>query len=286
MTMPHRQDFLPTTGQDLQERGWGRPDFILVTGDAYVDHPSFGAALISRLLEADGYRVAILAQPDSMDPESFRIFGRPRLAFLVTAGNLDSMVANYTVNCKFRKNDAYSPGGRGGARPDRACLVYTNLIRRAYKKVPVILGGLEASLRRLTHYDYWSDRLRRSILDSSKQDMVRLVRTIAEKVIHVEVRSREKPILRAVEKAIHAAVQSEEYRVRVNPEDMSVVTENKPLFLASISGLQNIVIESDEEISRGGCVVESDQGKVDGTIETQLEKIQEQLDAEIASEDA
>lgn len=127
--------------------------------------------------------------------------------------------------------------------------------------------------------------LRRSILDSSKQDMVRLVRTIVEKVIHVEVRSREKPILRAVEKAIHAAVQSEEYRVRVNPEDMSVVTENKPLFLASISGLQNIVIESDEEISRGGCVVESDQGKVDGTIETQLEKIQEQLDAEIASED-
>lgn len=127
--------------------------------------------------------------------------------------------------------------------------------------------------------------LRRSILDSSKQDMVRLVRTIAEKVIHVEVRSREKPILRAVEKAIHAAVQSEEYRVRVNPEDMSLVTENKPLFLASISGLQNIVIESDEEISRGGCVVESDQGKVDGTIETQLEKIQEQLDARIASED-
>lgn len=127
--------------------------------------------------------------------------------------------------------------------------------------------------------------LRRSILDSSKQDMVRLVRTIAEKVIHVEVRSREKPILRAVEKAIHAAVQSEEYRVRVNPEDMSVVTDNKPLFLASISGLQNIVIESDQEISRGGCVVESDQGKVDGTIETQLEKIQEQLDADIASED-
>ena len=172
MTMAHRQDFLPTTGQDLQERGWDRPDFILVTGDAYVDHPSFGAALISRLLEAEGYRVAILAQPDYMDPESFRIFGRPRLAFLVTAGNLDSMVANYTVNCKFRKNDAYSPGGRGGARPDRACLVYTNIIRRAYKKVPVILGGLEASLRRLNHYDYWSDRLRRSILVDSKADML------------------------------------------------------------------------------------------------------------------
>jgi flagellar assembly protein FliH len=115
--------------------------------------------------------------------------------------------------------------------------------------------------------------------------MVRLVRTIAEKVIHVEVRSRERPILRAVERAIHASVQSEEYRVRVNPEDMSVVTENKPLFLASISGLQNIVIESDQEISRGGCVVESDQGKVDGTIETQLEQIQEQLYSDIASED-
>ena len=128
--------------------------------------------------------------------------------------------------------------------------------------------------------------LRRSILGSSKQDMVRLVRTIAEKVIHVEVHSREKPILRAVEKAIHAAVQSEEYRVRVNPDDLYVVRENKPLFLSSISGLKDIVVEQDEDISRGGCVVESDQGKVDGTIETQLERIQEQLEAEIASEDS
>ncbi len=183
----HRQDFLPTTEQDIKDRGWDRPDFIMVTGDAYVDHPSFGATVISRLLEAEGYKVAVLAQPDYRDKEAFRIFGRPRLAFLVTAGNLDSMVANYTVNCKFRRNDAYSPGGLGGARPDRACLVYTNIIRRAYKKVPVIMGGLEASLRRLNHYDYWSDRLRRSILVDSKADM--LVYGMGERTI-LEIAAR------------------------------------------------------------------------------------------------
>ena len=177
----NRKDFIPTTIEDINARGWDRPDFILVTGDAYVDHPSFGAAVIARVLEAEGYRIAVLAQPDYTDQEAFRVFGRPRLAFLVTGGNLDSMVSNYTVNCKFRKKDVYSPGGVGGFRPDRATLVYTNIIRRAYKKVPVILGGLEASLRRLNHYDYWSDKLRRSILVDSKADM--LVYGMGEKSI-------------------------------------------------------------------------------------------------------
>ena len=172
MKISSREVFLPTTEKDIKTRNWDRPDFILVTGDAYVDHPSFGAAVIARVLEAEGYRVAVLAQPDYTDKTAFQIFGRPRLAFLVTGGNLDSMVSNYTVNKKFRKNDVYSPGGIGGKRPDRANLVYTSTIRQAFKKVPVILGGLEASLRRLTHYDYWSNKLRRSILVDSKADML------------------------------------------------------------------------------------------------------------------
>ncbi|MFW5958247.1 MAG: YgiQ family radical SAM protein [Desulfosalsimonas sp.] len=168
----NRKDFLPTTQKDINDRKWDRPDFILVTGDAYVDHPSFGAAVIARVLEAEGYRIAVLAQPDYNDKEAFQIFGRPRLAFLVTGGNLDSMVSNYTVNLKFRKYDVYSPGGAGGARPDRATLVYTSAIRRAFKKIPVILGGMEASLRRLSHFDYWSNKVRRSILVDSKADMI------------------------------------------------------------------------------------------------------------------
>ena len=176
-----RRDFLPTSIEDIKERNWDRPDFVLVTGDAYVDHPSFGAAIIARVLQAEGYKVAVLAQPDYTDKNAFQIFGRPRLAFLVSGGNLDSMVSNYTVHCKFRKRDVYSPGGVGGARPDRASLVYTNIIRRAYKKVPVILGGLEASLRRLSHYDYWSDKLRRSVLVDSKADL--LVYGMGEKTI-------------------------------------------------------------------------------------------------------
>ncbi|MBS3810158.1 MAG: YgiQ family radical SAM protein, partial [Desulfobacterales bacterium] len=176
-----RRDFFPTTITDIKYRNWDRPDFILVSGDAYVDHPSFGAAVIARVLEAEGYRVAILSQPDYTSQDAFQVFGRPRLAFLVTAGNLDSMVSNYTVHCRFRKNDVYSPGGVGGARPDRATLVYTGIIRRAYKKIPVILGGLEASLRRLSHYDYWSDKLRRSVLVDSKADM--LVYGMGEKTI-------------------------------------------------------------------------------------------------------
>ena len=154
------------------ERGWDRVDFAYVIGDAYVDHPSFGHAVISRVLESHGYRVGIISQPDWKDPESIQVFGEPRLGFLVSAGNMDSMVNHYSVSKKHRKTDAYTPGGEMGKRPDYACVVYGNLIRRTYKKTPVILGGIEASLRRLAHYDYWSDRLKRSILLDSGADII------------------------------------------------------------------------------------------------------------------
>ncbi len=153
-------------------RGWEICDFILVTGDAYVDHPSYGAAVISRVLESDGYRVGIIAQPKWDSPDGFMKLGKPGLAFLVTAGNMDSMVNKYTVAGKVRKKDAYSPGGVSDLRPDRASIVYTSRIKQAYKGVPVILGGIEASLRRLGHYDYWSDKVRKSILMDSKADML------------------------------------------------------------------------------------------------------------------
>ncbi|MBE6536192.1 MAG: YgiQ family radical SAM protein [Ruminococcaceae bacterium] len=164
--------FLPITKAEMNERGWDRPDFVYVTGDAYVDHPSFGVSLISRVLEADGFRVAILSQPDYKSCDSFREFGKPRLGFLVTAGNIDSMVAHYTAAKKKRTYDYYSPGGKAGLRPDRATIVYCNRIREAYGDVPIIIGGLEASLRRFAHYDYWSDTIRRSILIDSRADIL------------------------------------------------------------------------------------------------------------------
>ncbi|MBO5682645.1 MAG: YgiQ family radical SAM protein, partial [Clostridia bacterium] len=164
--------FLPINAADVAERGWDRPDFVYVTGDAYVDHPSFGVSIISRVLEAAGFRVAILSQPDYKSCDAFREFGRPRLGFLVTAGNIDSMVAHYTVAKKKRTYDYYSPGGKAGLRPDRATIVYCNRIREAYGDVPIIIGGLEASLRRFAHYDYWSDKIRRSILVDSRADIL------------------------------------------------------------------------------------------------------------------
>ena len=156
----------------MERRGWGAVDFAYVCGDAYVDHPSFGCAIIARLLEANGYRVGIIAQPDWRNPASVAVFGEPRLGFLVSAGNMDSLVNHFTVAKKRRRFDAYSPGGAVGLRPDRACIVYGNLIRRTFKKTPIILGGIEASLRRLAHYDYWSDSLRRSVLMDSGADIV------------------------------------------------------------------------------------------------------------------
>lgn len=164
--------FLPITKQDMRERGWTQPDFVYVTGDAYVDHPSFGVAIISRILESRGYKVAIISQPDWKKKESIQVFGRPRLGFLVTAGNMDSMVNHYSVSKKRRKKDAYTPGGVAGKRPDYAVVVYCNLIRQTYKDVPILIGGIEASLRRLAHYDYWSNKVKRSILLDSQADLL------------------------------------------------------------------------------------------------------------------
>ena len=165
-------DFLPLTRAQMDARGWDAPDFVYVTGDAYVDHPSFGVAIISRVLENAGYRVAILSQPDYKSKDAFRTFGRPKLGFLVTAGNIDSMVAHYTAAKKKRSKDYYSAGAVAGRRPDRATIVYCNRIREAYGDVPIILGGLEASLRRFAHYDYWDNRVRRSVLVDSRADIL------------------------------------------------------------------------------------------------------------------
>ena len=156
----------------MEKLGWERPDFVYVIGDAYVDHSSFGPAVISRVLESRGYKVAVIPQPDWKRDDSIAVFGEPRLAFLVSSGNMDSMVNHYTAAKKKRSFDAYSPGGKAGLRPDRAVTVYGNLIRRTYKHTPVILGGIEASLRRLAHYDYWSDKVRRSVLLDSGADLI------------------------------------------------------------------------------------------------------------------
>lgn len=166
------QDFLPVTKKEMQQRGWDQVDFVYLTGDAYVDHPSFGAAIISRLLESRGYRVGIIPQPDWRKKESVQVFGAPRLGFLVSAGNMDSMVNHYTVSRKHRQKDSYSPGGEMGLRPDMPTVVYSNLIRQTYKHTPIILGGIEASLRRLAHYDYWENKVRRSVLLDSGADLI------------------------------------------------------------------------------------------------------------------
>lgn len=164
--------FLPISKEEMDERGIAQLDFVYITGDAYVDHPSFGTAIISRVLESHGYTVGVIAQPDWKDEKSVTVLGRPRLAFLVSAGNMDSMVNHYFVSKKRRPNDAYTPGGEAGKRPDHAVAVYGNLIRRSYKDVPVIIGGVEASLRRLAHYDYWTDSLKRSVLLDSQADLI------------------------------------------------------------------------------------------------------------------
>ncbi|MBU5464527.1 YgiQ family radical SAM protein [Anaerotignum sp. MSJ-24] len=164
--------FLPVNKKEMLARGWDKPDFVYVCGDAYVDHSSFGAAIICRMLEHYGYKVCMLPQPDWHSTEDFMKFGEPRLAFLVSAGNIDSMVNHYTVAKKRRSKDVYSPGGEGGHRPDRATIVYCNKIREAYGKVPIVIGGIEASLRRLSHYDYWDNKVRRSILLDSGADLL------------------------------------------------------------------------------------------------------------------
>ena len=164
--------FLPVTAADMMTRGWEQPDFVLITGNAYVDHPSFGHAIIIRVLESHGYKVAVLAQPDWTNSENFKRFGRPRLGFLITSGNVDSMVNHFSVFKQRRRGDSYSPGGATGKRPDRAVIVYSNCARAAYKDVPLIIGGIEGSLRRFAHYDYWDDKVRRSILLDAKADLI------------------------------------------------------------------------------------------------------------------
>ena len=164
--------FLPISKQEMEERGITQLDFVYVIGDAYVDHPSFGHAIISRVLEANGYTVGIISQPDWKKKESIDVFGEPRLGFLVMGGNMDSMVNHYSVSKKSRNMDAFTPGGLAGKRPDYATVVYCNLIRQTYKKTPVIIGGIEASLRRLAHYDYWSNKVKRSILLDSGADLL------------------------------------------------------------------------------------------------------------------
>jgi len=173
--------YLPINREDILERGWERPDFIMISGDAYVDHPSFGAAIIGRQLEAYGFKVGIIAQPDWKNINEFHKLGRPGLGFFITAGNIDSMVNHYTVAKKKRKTDAYSPGGRTGLRPDRATVTYTRMIKKAYPELPVILGGIEASLRRMGHYDYWNDKVFPSILLDSGADL--LIYGMGEKTV-------------------------------------------------------------------------------------------------------
>ena len=179
--------FLPVTADEIAERGWDQPDVVLVSGDAYVDHPSFAAGLLGRVLESHGFSVAILPQPDWRSADAWRALGRPRLFYAVSGGNMDSMINHYTANRKRRNDDAYSPGGRIGMRPDRPTPIYAQRCREAFKGVPVVIGGVEASLRRIAHFDYWSQTVRPSMLVSSKADL--LVHGMGERPI-VEVARR------------------------------------------------------------------------------------------------
>ena len=177
--------FLPVTLDECHARGWDAPDFVYVCGDAYVDHPSFGLAIISRILEKAGYRVAMLCLPPWQDVSAFKQFGKPRLGFLVSAGVIDSMVNHYTVAKKRRHDDAYAPGGKGFMRPDRATIVYCNRIRQAYRDVPILIGGVEASLRRFSHYDYWDDKVRRLHANEAPVHFFKqLVRTLLPVAVH------------------------------------------------------------------------------------------------------
>ncbi len=180
-------NFLPISVDDCKKRGWSSVDFVYITGDAYVDHPSFGVSIISRVLENAGYKIAILSQPNWHNDSDFKQFGTPKLGFLITSGNIDSMVAHYTASKKKRHDDAYTAGGKAGKRPDRAVTVYSNIVRRLYPDSPIILGGLEASLRRFAHYDYWADEIKPSVLIDSKADL--LIYGMGEKQI-VEIADR------------------------------------------------------------------------------------------------
>ena len=204
--------FLPMSRAEMEALGWDACDVIIVTGDAYVDHPSFGMAVIGRVLEAQGFRVGIIAQPDWQSAEPFKALGAPTLFFGVAAGNMDSMINRYTADRKIRSDDAYTPGGEGGRRPDRASLVYANRCKEAYPEVPIVLGGIEASLRRIAHYDYWQDKVRRSILVDAKADLL-LYGNAERAIVEVAHRlARREPIERITD------VRGTAFMVRGQPE--------------------------------------------------------------------
>ena len=252
--------FLPIDRAEMTARGWDAPDFVYVTGDAYVDHPSFGVAIISRVLEAAGYRVAILAQPDYRSKDAFLEFGKPRLGFLVTAGNIDSMVAHYTAAKRRRSTDYYSPGGKAGLRPDRAVIVYCNRIREAYGDVPIILGGLEASLRRFAHYDYWDDKVRRSVLVDARADI--LTYGMGEKILVriAELLSKGVPVrrIRDVRGTVFLAAKGDTVHYPVAGSfDYNDLKTDKRTYAAAF-GLQ---YKNQDAIS-GGAILEYYDGKM------------------------
>ncbi len=220
-------NFLPTSQKDIKDRGWKQLDIIIITGDAYVDHPSFGPVIIARSLEAEGYKVGIISQPDWKSDKDFKKLGRPRLFFGVSSGNMDSMINHYTALRKIRSEDAYSPGGKSGLRPNRAAVVYTQKVRSIFKDTPVILGGVEASMRRLPHYDYWSDKLRNSIIFDSRADIVvygmgeRTIGTIARRLNNNEDIKELKNIPGTVVMGneINGAVVLPEYTSNLSNED-------------------------------------------------------------------
>ena len=260
MQSSHAPAFLPINRADMESRGWDAPDFVYVTGDAYVDHPSFGVSIISRVLEAAGYRVAILSQPDYKSADAFREFGRPKLGFLVTAGNIDSMVAHYTVAKKRRTYDYYSAGGVMGARPDRATIVYCNRIREAYGDVPIILGGLEASLRRFAHYDYWDNKVRRSVLVDSRADI--LTYGMGENILLriAELLSRGVPVkkIRDVRGTVYLCKPEDKIHYPVAAEfDYNDLKEDKSL-VAKAFGVQY----KNQDAITGQAIVEHYDGKM------------------------
>lgn len=226
--------FLPVKKEDLSVRGWDGLDIILVTGDAYVDHPSFAMAILGRVLESKGYRVGIIAQPDWTSLDDFQKLGRPRLYFGVSAGNLDSLVSNYTPNKKKRHSDAYSPGGKAGCRPDRATIVYANRLHEAYPGVPIVIGGIEASLRRFAHYDYWSDKVRRSLLFDAKADLLLYGMGERQVVRLAELLARGVPIKKITD------IRGSVYKSRELPEDCILlpgyeeVRENKASYAEAV----------------------------------------------------
>ncbi len=226
------RDFLPINAEEMKNRGWERPDFLYITGDAYVDHPSFGHAIISRVLENLGFNVAILAQPDINDDSVFKQFGTPRLGVLVTGGNLDSMVAHYTAAKKKRSEDLYSPGGKAGFRPDRAVIAYCNAVRRIFGSVPLIIGGIEASLRRFAHFDYWQDKVRRSILFDSRADI--LIYGMGESQITeiAKLLDRGVPIkkIKDVRGTCYIADKTEEIKDSITIESFEKVSEDKKAY--------------------------------------------------------